>query len=54
MRTLGLLLIWGGFLAGAYFSVLDTETVPWHMVGPCLVVGLIGVVLVQLDRKSVV
>lgn len=52
MRTNGLLLIWGGFLAGAYFSVLDTETIPWTMVGPCLVVGLIGVVLVQLDARS--
>ena len=51
MRTTGLLLIWGGFLAGAYFSVLDTETIPWTMVGPCLVVGLIGVVLVQLDTR---
>jgi hypothetical protein len=52
MRSIGLLLIWGGFLAGAYFSVLDTEAVPWHLVGPCLVVGLIGVVLVQLDARS--
>jgi len=52
MRRNGLLLIWGGFLAGAYFSVLDTETIPWTMVGPCLVVGLIGVVLVQLDARS--
>jgi hypothetical protein len=52
MRAFGLLLIWGGFLFGAYFAVLDTETVPWTMVGPCLIVGLIGVVLVQLDARG--
>jgi len=52
MRAIGLLLIWGGFLAAAYFSVLDTETIPWTLVGPCLIVGLIGVVLVQLDARS--
>ncbi len=52
MRAIGLLLIWGGFLAAAYFSVLDTETISWTLVGPCLIVGLIGVVLVQLDARS--
>ena len=52
MRASGLLLIWGGFLAGAYFSVLDTETIPWTLVGPCLIVGFIGVVLVQLHARS--
>jgi hypothetical protein len=52
MRAIGLLLIWGGFLAGAYFSVLDTETIPWTLVGPSLIVGLIGVVLVRLHVRS--
>ena len=52
MKSLGYILITLGFLGASYFSVLDTEEVAWSMVIPSLLVGLVGVALVQMSRRS--
>jgi hypothetical protein len=52
MKNLGYLLITVGFLFGAYFSVVDTEVVPWRFVVPALVVGLLGVALIQIASRG--
>ncbi|MEJ2085752.1 MAG: hypothetical protein P8Y44_08745 [Acidobacteriota bacterium] len=48
MKNSGYLLITLGFLVGAYFAVVDTEAVSWRYVVPALLVGLVGIALVQL------
>jgi hypothetical protein len=52
MKNIGLILISLGFLAGAYLSALDARTVNWTYMGIALLVGLLGVVLVQISKKS--
>ncbi len=57
MKILGYLLITISFLMASYYSVIDVEVVPWSRVVPALVLGLIGVVVLQISgreqRKSV-
>jgi hypothetical protein len=48
MKNLGYILITVGFLAGSYFSVIDTDLVQWSLVVPALLLGLAGVALVQI------
>jgi len=48
MRQIGLSLIILGFLGGALLAVLDPHTIEWSWFIPCLIVGVIGVVVVQL------
>ena len=52
MKNLGYLLITAGFLAGSYIAVLQTEEVDWAIAIPFLVVGAIGVALVQLAKRA--
>lgn len=51
MKKLGLLLIGVGFIGGALFAVLSRTSVVWSGFVPCLVVGFIGVVLVQVALR---
>ncbi|MDH3254236.1 MAG: hypothetical protein OEM62_04520 [Acidobacteriota bacterium] len=48
MKTLGYLLISGGFLAGAYLAVEQRDGVPTAMFLAALVVGAIGVAMVRV------
>jgi hypothetical protein len=48
MRALGLIFIAVGFTAGSLVAVLDVERVDWLVFVPCLVVGAVGVALVQV------
>lgn len=52
MKSLGYILISLGFLVGSYFSVIDTEQVEWSMVVPGLLVGLLGVALIQVSIRG--
>ena len=53
MKRFAYALIAVGFLAGAYFTVLDTEGVVWSGAVPSLIVGLVGVAIVQvLARRA--
>ena len=52
MPSLGSILLHGGFLFGAYFSVIETDQVPWTLVVPCLLVGLAGVAMIQLSKRA--
>lgn len=54
MKSLGYILITSGFLAGSYYSVLDTDLVTWTAVVPCFLIGLTGVALIQvaIHRQS--
>ncbi len=52
MKNLGYILITIGFLVGSYFSVLHAEKVQWSMVLPGLVVGLLGVAMIQLSLRG--
>ena len=47
MKSLGYILITVGFLVGSYYSVLDPENVVWSYAGAGLLIGLVGVGLVQ-------
>ncbi len=51
MQAFGLLFIAVGFSAGAFIGVLEPEGVPWAMFAPALLVGIIGVVLVQVAMR---
>lgn len=51
MKTTAYLLIALSFLAGAYYSVVDTERVSWNVVVPSLLIGLIGVALIQIGTR---
>lgn len=51
MRAVGLLLIAIGFLGGALVAVLDPDEIPWRFFAQALVVGAVGVALVQLAIK---
>ena len=52
MKTIAYLLITISFLVASYYSVIDTEQVPWPKVVPALLVGLVGVALVQLSNRG--
>lgn len=52
MKALGYILITLSFLAGTYYSTVHTDEVPWSIVVPCLLVGLVGVALVQLAIRG--
>lgn len=48
MRSIGLVLITLGFLAGALVAVLDPAAIRWSWFVPSLAVGIVGVILVQI------
>ena len=52
MRSIGLVLITIGSLAGALVAVLDPAAIRWAWFVPCLVVGVIGVTLVQIGMRQ--
>ena len=52
MKRIAYFLITVSFLAAAYFSVIDPDLVPWPKVIPALLVGLAGVVMIQLSARS--
>ena len=52
MKILGYLLITISFLTASYYSVIDVEVVPWARVITALVLGLIGVVAVQISSRG--
>lgn len=52
MRKLGLVCIVLGFLGGAYVSVLDAERIDWTTMGAALLLGLIGVMMVQWAQRG--
>jgi hypothetical protein len=51
MRHLGLALIALGFLGGCLIAVLDPAEIAWGYFVPALVLGIAGVILVQLSIK---
>jgi hypothetical protein len=51
-RQIGLLLITLSFLAASYVSVLDSVTMDWGLFLPALVVGVIGIALVQWAKRK--
>ena len=57
-HALGHVLLWGGFLAAAFCSVLRTEqeakwqTIPWAGYLVALAVGFAGVILVRRAKHS--
>jgi hypothetical protein len=52
LKTIAYLLITISFLVASYYSVIDTEQVPWPKVVPALLVGLAGVALVHLSNRG--
>lgn len=52
MKTIAYLLITISFLVASYYSVIDTEQVPWPKVVPALLVGLVGVALVHFSNRG--
>lgn len=51
MRSIGLVLITIGSLAGALVAVLDPAAIRWAWFVPCLAIGVIGVTLVQIGIR---
>lgn len=52
MRIIGLILITIGFLGGALVAVLDVTTIQWLWFVPFLVLGAVGVALVQMAMRA--
>lgn len=52
MKKAGLTLITLSFLVGAYLTVLDQQEVDWAYFVPAVIVGFIGVGLVQMGKKQ--
>ncbi len=52
MRTLGILLLIGGFLLGAYATALDIETTNWRLFLPGALVALAGLLLARWSARS--
>jgi len=50
-KALGYLLIVGGFLGGALTAVLETREVPWGRFIVAIIVGVVGVFVVQLATR---
>jgi len=48
MKILSLILIFGAFLVGSFLSVLDPQIMNWTLMGPVLVIGVVGL---WLNRK---
>jgi len=51
LRSLGLLLITAGFLAGAWITVQQVDTVRWSRYVPMAVLGALGVVLANVGTR---
>ena len=47
MRKLGLILMWGGFLAAAFSSMRQSDRIGWGAYAGLAVVGVVGVVLLR-------
>ena len=59
MRAIGHLLLWVGFLAGAFWSVFRLEnqesrwsTIPWGSYAASMTVGCIGIVILRRAKKA--
>lgn len=50
MKTIGLLLISIAFLLGSYLCVVHQTQINWTFYGVAIVLGIIGVILVQLSK----
>lgn len=60
MRPLGHVLMWGGFIAGAFVSLSQVEkagvdkwaTIPWHLYAIAMAVGIAGVFLLRITKAE--
>ena len=58
MRVIGHVLMWSGFLAGAYASVCRLEqpdkwaTIPWLWYSLAVAIGIVGIVLLRLAKRE--
>lgn len=52
MSRLGYLLIAAGFLGGAYFSVVEKESVPWVSLVVSLILGAVGILMVRQSQRA--
>ena len=53
MKTIGLILITIGFLAGSLVSVLKIEEVQWTYFVISIIVGIVGVILTHAGHKKI-
>lgn len=51
-RTLGLILITAGFLAGAWITVMQVETVRWSWYVPAVLAAVVGVATLRHGARS--
>jgi len=49
MRLTGLVFLFAGFLAGAYFATREIDAVDWHSFAPAAGAMLVGLALVRVD-----
>ena len=52
MKNFGQIMLWVGFLAASYFTVVETETVPWMRFLPPFIVSIVGVVLMRVGNRK--
>lgn len=52
MRRIGLVLLWGGFLVGAFVSVRHTTSIEWPLYVAAAVVGVVGVVILRRESAA--
>lgn len=52
MKTLGIILTIGGFVAGALFAVLRVDSVAWLPYVLALMAGMVGLIMVKLTHNA--
>lgn len=52
MKTIGYLLLIGGFLFGAYSTALDTQATNWSLFAPAAAVAIIGLFLLKSASRG--
>jgi len=52
MRNLGLLLLFGAFVVGAYLTALDPLEIQWNWFLPVIGLGTLGLYLIRRDRHG--
>lgn len=52
MKSTGYLLLIGGFLAAAYFTVIDIQSTAWAKFVPAVLVAILGVFLIKRQARG--
>jgi hypothetical protein len=52
MKSIGFLLLIGGFLAAAYSTTLDTQMTDWYLFVPAAIAAIVGVLIIKRQARG--